>query len=186
MLARCSLCRGVSHNCRDFRLLPLHRENEVCHSEPVEGSSCSLGGARFFPSTAPPIRSTQGKLRTGPSINSGQACCGPQNDKMLAVSGCQPVHSHVQSVHSHVTCHVLTVAICQALGSAARCRSPKTSALQIWSALSLQSALSSPLPGRPQELWEEEDAAGMDGDEEHEIVASSRRGSGCLLSWTME
>ena len=46
---------GVSHNCRDFGPVPLHSENEVCHSEPQRSggkeSSCSLGGARFFPST---------------------------------------------------------------------------------------------------------------------------------------
>ncbi len=52
---------------------------------------------------------------------------GAQNDKMLAVSHCQPMHSHV-------TCDVLTLAICQVQGSATRGRSPETSVLQIWDA----------------------------------------------------
>jgi hypothetical protein len=48
-----------------------------------------------------------------------------QNDKMLALSGCQPMHSHV-------ICHVLTLAICQVQGSARRDRSASTSAPQTW------------------------------------------------------
>jgi len=38
----------------------------------------------------------------------------------------------------------------------------------------------------PQELWEEEDAADMDGDGRNEVVATSGMGSVLLLSRTME
>ena len=38
----------------------------------------------------------------------------------------------------------------------------------------------------PQELWEEEDAADMDGDGRNEVVAASGMGSVFLLSRTME